>query len=508
MAKQLAINGGKKTVSLDQTVALRWPRFSKEDFEAVKTKMRKSLKCNMSAILVVFIIPIAAASVNRQENGGGWKAGVASVVITPDQPMWMAGYGSRQHVSEGTLHDLWAKVLCLEDSDGNRAVLIATDLEGFPKPMSDRIRDRLEAKYRLGRSQIILNSSHTHTAPVLKDSPMMYLQIQAEDYDNELDKIKKYSDKLEDQIVNLVGRALKSMEPARLHARSGVTRFQVNRRSNKESTLHLQTELLGPNDYAVPVIRVTDKNGEIMAIVFSYACHPTVLGFYNWSGDYPGFAQMELEQMHPGATALFFQGAGADQNPLPRRTVPLAQQYGRELAAAVDRVLAEEMPELQPELTTVYSEIELPLNPPPDKTELLKLAEESSGYKTRWAKDMLDKIERGEQLIRSYPYPVQVWRLGDQPIMCLGGEVVIEYALELKRIFGHRIFVLGYSNDMMAYIPSLKILSEGGYEGLSSQMVFELPGAWTTEIESLIIREMISLAGQAGVPLQTIITEE
>ena len=68
---------------------------------------------------------------------------------------------------------------------------------------------------------------------------------------------------------------------------------------------------------------------------FGYACHPTVLDGYEWSGDYPGFAQIELEKSYPGTVAMFFQGTGADMNPLPRRTVPLAQQYGEELAAAV-----------------------------------------------------------------------------------------------------------------------------------------------------------------------------
>ena len=98
------------------------------------------------------------------------------------------------------------------------------------------------------------------------------------------------------------------MKPVRLFSGNGVTRFPVNRRNNHEATLNPQTELKGPNDYAVPVIQVVDQSGSIVAITFGYACHNTVLSGYQWSGDYAGYAQVELEKAFPGTTALFFQG--------------------------------------------------------------------------------------------------------------------------------------------------------------------------------------------------------
>ncbi len=83
------------------------------------------------------------------QSGSGWKAGVARKVITPEVPMWLAGYGSRDHESEGKLHDLWAKALAFEDAKGNKGVLVTSDFIGFPKNMSDDIRDMLETKYDL-----------------------------------------------------------------------------------------------------------------------------------------------------------------------------------------------------------------------------------------------------------------------------------------------------------------------------------------------------------------------
>src|SRR5690606_20415413 len=219
----------------------------------------------------------------------------------------------------------------------------------------------LKSKYGLDKAQVILNSSHTHSAPVLSNA-LSDIYVLDEQQKKQVDI---YSKKLVEQTVNVVGRALNAMEPAQLASANGVTRFQVNRRNNDASTLDRVSEIKGPSDYAVPVLKVTGSAGKILAIAFGYACHPTSLSEYLWSGDYPGYTQIELEKMYPGSQAMFFQGAGADQNPLPRRTIPLAEQYGKTLAFAVDRVLKEEMQILEPEIQTAYSEIDLPLTTPP-----------------------------------------------------------------------------------------------------------------------------------------------
>ncbi|GAB3163596.1 neutral/alkaline non-lysosomal ceramidase N-terminal domain-containing protein [Telluribacter humicola] len=448
-------------------------------------------------LLLTSLCLLATLGAEADGLAKGWKVGVARRVITPKQSMWMAGFAVRNHPSEGTLHDLWAKALVLEDEEGKQAVLVTTDLLGIPKGISDRIRNRLYTDHKLSKAQIILNSSHTHSGPVLSDALFDIYPLDAE----QIARVNQYSRFLEDQIVALVGEALRKTEPARIYAENGVTRFQVNRRNNNAAVLPRLTELQGPNDYAVPVLKVENEWGELKAVAFGYACHPTVLNGYQWSGDYVGFAQIELEKAHPGVTALFFQGTGADQNPLPRNTIPLAQQYGRELAAAVDRVLQEPMHVLPARLSTAYSEIELPLTAHPDKEGYAKIAKEvTTDYQKRWANRMVSKLQQGETMPKTYPYPVQVWHLGDLPLVTLGGEVVVEYAIKLKQIFGPSTFVMGYSNDVMAYIPSSTILREGGYEGESSQMVYGLPSTWESTIETMILYEAVRLARQAGVP--------
>ena len=452
-----------------------------------------------SVLLVIsfILIPfLSAQPVSRSSPvGESWKAGVARVKITPQEPVWLAGYASRKHPSEGKLDDLWAKALALEDAQGNQALLITSDLIGFPKELSDSIRNSLGRKFNLPKSRIILNSSHTHSGPVLRKSLVDIYPMSPGDWE----KIDRYSENLVKQIVEMGGKVLRSMKPARLYSGNGVTRFQVNRRNNNEKLLADQTELKGPNDYAVPVIKVASVKGDLMAVAFGYACHATVLNGYQVSGDYPGFAQAELEKRHPGAEALFFQGTGADQNPIPRRSPALAQQYGGELALAVDRVLNEEMKELSPAFSAAYSEVVIELDTPPSTAKLKKMAADTASYQQRWATRLLDEISRGKSWITSYPYPVQIWRIGEQNLVAMGGEVVIDYTLKLKQMLGSGLIVLGYSNDVMSYIPSARVLKEGGYESETSQIAFGMPARWKPTVEGAILKEVATLAGQLNI---------
>jgi len=434
-----------------------------------------------------------------------WKAGVAKTIITPKLSMWLAGYGARTEPSDGTLHDIWAKAVAIEDQSGHQAVIVTLDLVGITKEISDEIRKEIKDEMGLEKSQIILSTSHTHSGPVLENALFDIYPLN----DHEIKRIKQYSRSFTKDIVQLIRKAFRQMEPASLYSGNGVTRFQVNRRNNVEATLVTKSDLNGPHDPAVPVIKVENQKGELMAIIFGYACHPTVLSINQWSGDYPGFAQIELERDHPGAVALFFQGAGADQNPMPRRTIPLAKQYGRTLAAAVDRVLEEEMNPLESSLKTSYKEIMLKLNQPPTKEELVHHCEISESYQLRWGKRLLKNMEDGETFIEEYPYPIQAWKIGNQNLFTLGGELVVGYSVQLKNIFGHDSFVMGYANDVMSYIPTSTILHEGGYEGASAQVVYGLPSTWSFDIENSIINNLVELAKTVGItpPANKLITE-
>jgi hypothetical protein len=414
--------------------------------------------------------------------------------------MWMAGYGSRTAPASGKLTELWAKALVLDDADGDRGVVITLDLVGIGPKLSSQVCTELKKTHDLNRNQIVICTSHTHSGPVVGKNlaPLHYWGVDR--VQQEL--IDQYAEQLVGKIVQVVDAAIDSIQPSRLHSGSGYESFAVNRRNNPAGEVPKRRTagtLVGPVDHDVPVLSVRDSDGNLTAVLFGYACHATTVSFQHWSGDYPGYAQIELEKLHPGCVAMFWAGCGADQNPLPRRSVKLAEEYGAELAEAVDEVLAASLPELPAKLTTNYQEIEAPLSTLPNPDDLkanLPPAGEFGTYQQRWAKDLLTRIESDGPLKDHYVYPVSVWTIGDQiEFVTLGGEVVVDYALRLKRErHGNRTWVAAYSNDVMAYVPSLRVLKEGGYEAGDSNVYYGQPALWSDQIEETIVGAVHALA--------------
>ncbi|MFO0918225.1 MAG: neutral/alkaline non-lysosomal ceramidase N-terminal domain-containing protein [Planctomycetaceae bacterium] len=426
-----------------------------------------------------------------------WKAGVAKADITPQKALWMAGYGGRTKPAEGQEMPLWVRALALEDAAGHRAVILSSDTLGIPQPLYEAIAERLAKKHGLTKAQFLLGASHTHCGPVLKGSLYDAYPLTEE----LIADITVYSDNLVEVIVEAIGQALQNLKPARVSRGVGQTDFAVNRRTNREPDVPMLREqnlLLGPVDHSVPVLAVHDEQGRLTAVVFGYACHNTVMDYYLWSGDYAGFAQRELEQNHPGATAMFLMGCGADQNPLPRRKVELAQKYGSMLASAVDAVLKEELTPLKSQLETTGTTVDLRLGSLPSDEELKKLAAGSAAYISRWATRMLKWKESNQPIPKTYSYPIQAWRLGGQQLLLtMGGEVVVDYDLRFKAEFGDQTWIFSYCNDVMAYIPSERVLLEGGYEGQSSMFVYGMPCAkWADGVEASIAAGMKQLVEQ------------
>lgn len=424
-------------------------------------------------------------------NGKTWKVGLATANITPEKPMWLAGYASRTKPSEGSIHPLWAKCILFEDAQGNRSLLLTLEVVGIGSSFSNEVRQAISKETGAPIENIIINCSHTHSGPVLDH---VLTGIYPLDDSNKM-VIVEYGKWLRAALIQLSKQALQDLEPVKLFAKNGVSRVQVNRRSNQEKDIARLKELKGPNDFSVPVFKVETASGKLKAIIFGYACHPTVLSGYQWSGDYAGFAQAELEKLYPGAKAFFFQGAGGDQNPLPRRTLTLAKQYGKSLAASVERVIEEDMTELAPKFKSSSANIDLPLTSPPTLGELEKIQKEAgSGYIYEWSSNLIDQYKSGKPILKSYPnYPIQVWDFAGQKLISLGGEVTIGYAVKLKEKYGEDIFVMAYSNDVMGYIPTEQVLEEGGYEGDTSQRAYGLPSKWAPGIEGRILTAIDSL---------------
>ncbi|MGB0580208.1 MAG: neutral/alkaline non-lysosomal ceramidase N-terminal domain-containing protein [Limisphaerales bacterium] len=357
-----------------------------------------------------------------------WKAGVATAVITPDRPMPMAGYGARKAPATGKDQDLFGKALAIEDSEGNRVVLITLDLIGVTADLRSAVEKQVQEKYQVPPHALVMNASHTHCGPAYGRA-----------------ELKDYFDSIVNKLVKATGEAIENLAPSHLsyaHAKCG---FAMNRRTPTDKGFYNHPNPNGPVDHTVPVLRVDDAAGKLKAVMFGYACHNTSVGFLRWLGDYAGYAQQYFEEAHPDVTAMFLMGCGGDQNPYPRGTSEWASKHGRSLCTAVEAAL-----EVTQRTLRHQNRITGPLKTVMDTVQL--------------------EFRTADR--EPFDYPVQVIQFGnDLSIVTLGNEVVIDYVLRLKRELGKKdgpiIWVAGYSNVYSGYIPSKRVLEEGGYEARS-----------------------------------------
>ncbi|MEZ6131671.1 MAG: hypothetical protein R3C59_23685 [Planctomycetaceae bacterium] len=417
-------------------------------------------------LLFCCLIGFIASSVDAQEDAP-WKAGVASEIVTPETPMWMAGYASRDKPSDGKIQDLFVKALALESTDGVRLVIITCDLISVPRPIRDGLEKAVQEKFDLPPEGLLINCSHTHCGPEIRTTRWSLDGLPPE----RLQQSTAYVARLQETLLKLVGDALAELKPARVshcRARCG---FAMNRRTPSATGYRNFPNPDGPVDHDVPVLKVESLSGELKAVLFGYACHNTTLGIFQFCGDYAGYAQQYLQDAHPGATALFLMGCGGDQNPYPRRTIPLAEQHGRSLANAVETALETTATPLNGRLHSAYDMATVDYQAAPSKAELQKKAQSGDKYDRVHAERLLKQLETEGHLRQQYDCPVQVVRFGNElTLVALPGETVVDYSLRLKEELtrvdgsGPAVWVAGYSNDVFAYVPSRRVLLEGGYE--------------------------------------------
>jgi hypothetical protein len=362
---------------------------------------------------------------------------------------------------------------------------VSTDLVGLPRGITDLVAARALKEYNLERSRLVINSSHTHTGPLIRGNLSLMFELDPE----QKQRVDDYSRDLTEKLVTVIGAALKELAPADLTFGNGTAGFAINRRQNTANSLRIGVNPKGPTDHDVPVLKVAAPDGKLRAVLFGYACHNTTLTgeFYQFSGDYAGFAQIDIEQANPGATALFMMLCGADQNPNPRSSLDLARQHGAELAREVGRVLGGALQPVRGTIVPAFRSVDLEFASHTRETFESRL-KETNVFHVRHARAMLATYDQGRP-IRRYSYPVQAIAFGkDLTLVALGGEVVVDYVLRIKKEYGSKgIIVAGYSNDVMSYIPSLRVLKEGGYEASESMVYYGMPGPYNEEVEERVM---------------------
>lgn len=426
------------------------------------------------------------------------RVGLARVNITPEEPVWLYGYAGKNRFRpfSDVLDEIYAQAMAVEDASGDRAVLIAADLCVLRQAEEVLLTKRIMDRTGLARRQILLNWSHTHSGPMIGDSDVNRYPISAEDKQRTM----AYTERLADKLATVVAAAISDVKPARLSFGVGEAEFVKSRRQYDE---HGKYRGMGPNpnqpaDRSVPVLRIDAPDGTPRAVLFGCACHAVTLdGQSNrLSGDYPALARQGIEQRLPGVPAMFVAGCGADANPDPRGGAEQEQwvrRHGQRLAEEVCRVAAGPLRPVRGPLRAELAWVDLPLQSPPAPERLKELAT-GPFWESHNAKRMLTAQAAGQPLPSSYRAPLALWQFGtDLTLAAISGEVVSDYArLVSQALQVEPVWVAGYSNQVFGYLPSARIVGEGGYEALGFPSG---PIGWFSEqAEEVVVRALREMA--------------
>jgi len=439
--------------------------------------------------LSVIISFFAAVAWTASSSAESTDFGFSKIDVTPQAPLRLSGYQDRAKPFESVSEKLWVRTMALRTKTGTIYTLASVETIGFPGTLTTSIARRLQQDYGIAREQFVLCSTHSHTAPQLAGGlPNLFIIPLTDDEET---KMEAYTNWLADRVVECVGKAIEDLSPGRLLRGEGTARFAVNRRviaGNRWKGFGVRRE--GSVDHSLPVLKVVSPDGTLRGIVFNYACHCTTLTakFNRVSGDWAGFAQDDVEEMFPGAIALCTIGCGADANPQPRGELDMAKAHGRAVAIEVRKIVSAAMQEVRADPTGSFGYAGLPVDVPRLSDVKKQLEHERPQIRYR-AKDLLEIHERKGRFPESYPMPIQTWRFADElTLVFLGGEVVADYALRLKReIKSTSVWVTAYANDVFAYVPSERIRQEGGYEVDFSMVFYNQPGPWSEGTEEIVI---------------------
>lgn len=423
--------------------------------------------------------------------GGRMDVGVARIDITPDGPIRLAGYGVRKKTeSEGVLQRLGAKALAFGSDAQGPSILITVDLVGIPGHITTKLAERLSDKIGINPAQLVICASHTHSGPEVGNL-LNILQYRGDNFSDSLLSldhlvhISQYTEQLFQKLEQISLEAMKDRRPALVAWGQGQALFAENRRTEG-----------GPVDVALPIIRVTEPDGKLRAILVNYACHGTTLpGEVNQiHGDWMGEAQKLIEARHPGTVAMIAIGCGADANPAPRGTMDNVATHGKEISDNVEKLLTAQLQPLTAPPVGRLKWVKLPFANTPTVTELIEQSKDKTvkGYYARLA---LNRIARGTPVPAALDYPVQTWTFGKELLMInLAGEVVVDYSTRLKNEIGaERVWINAYANDVPCYIASKRVIKEGGYEADVSMYYYDKPSPFAEEVEEIVVKAVRDL---------------
>jgi neutral ceramidase len=430
---------------------------------------------------------MVAISLGSQLQASSLKGGVARADITPPVGVEMWGFAARKSASVGTIDPLYARVLVLE-SGAKRVAIVTLDLgRSFGPESLDRLRR--DARETSDVSLVLAAASHTHSGPTISDH-----------YFNNTPS--EWESRALTKIAQAIHEASTHLVEVRVGAGYGVTYIGYNRLETKrtegfEFGSRTNRMISSPVDPTVAVLRVDTMDGNPLAILVNYACHPVVFGAENvsYSADFPAIMSKTVETAFGGAPMAFFlQGGAGDIDPYYANT-PTQEEpdrwrnwTGQQLGEEAVRVAK-----------TIQTKAESDAS--------LDFVDETIDFRMRWNPDKFyDAYLRtwGPQHANQYfpkvgstvPTPVSTILINKQiAFAVLPGEPFVELQMDWRnRCPVPYSFFVGYTNGYVGYLPTIRAAVKGGYGGATGGTWVEV-GAGERMVNNAII-EVFRMMGQ------------
>ncbi len=420
--------------------------------------------------------------------------GAAKVDVTPAHPVVLAGYGGRTTELEGIDTRLWARAMVIGKE--KPVAIVVLDNCGVPAALKERVARNLTEE-GITPERLVVAVTHTHNAPNLEGyAPVLWAGRMNP---GQKERMSRYTDFAVEKMAEAVRMALKNRQPMQLSWAQGRASFGGNRRvmvGGQWQGFGLQHG--APVDHSLPVLAAKDREGRVRILWANYACHCTTVGGRNHvSGDWAGYANDSMEEAFPSATALMSIGCGADIGPQPGGGLQIAAEHGQAIGKEVRRLLSGRMNRLGGAPSVSEATVELPLEDPKPRKHWEEL-KGRGGFHGQLGVAMLERLDAGKSVPTHVNYPVTSWKFGrDLAMVFLPGEVVVDYSLRLNReLAWPRLWITAWANGMPGYIPSRRVLAEGGYEADFSQVYYEQPGRYKPEVEEVVVGAVRRVVGE------------
>ncbi len=438
------------------------------------------------------VVKQAQEDENYLPSKGTFRAAFHEIDITPEvseaSPVLLQGLACPPRRASKVTDPLKMQLLLIEDDHYTKILIVTADLLGFSTEMIQAVRN-YAAIWGIEPAGIILNASHTHNAPgTVQQLPQVMGPYYAD-----------YAHRIAVLIQKNLQHLNSNLEEAQLSWSVTEAQIGLNRRLREDDQIVIGPNPDGPYDRHTPIILVDLAKSDRKIILVRHSCHPTLICDAEMiSADFPGRLRDTLCAGGYADGVMFLQGAAgtSKQSAAHRKSQEFAKTLedvwanGEHLAERIIEKLQHPMSRIEGSIYAVLESKPLQFAELPNRFLIEQLAgnPKCKAHVREWAISLLQRFPQGDFPSQT-TIEIQAVRIGNElTFLTLPGEPTAELSREISTLFpaANALFFLGYTNGMFGYLPTSKMLPEGGYECEMSHVVYGWPSKLASGPESII----------------------